>query len=100
MGSIPVAAAATSFAGVEGAPKHEKLIGIQIGAVSFLDEGVDQVLDIIQERGNVNAIFLATFTYGRGIGGRQVPGQPLPVGRDWQADLLAQERDGHPGGVR
>jgi hypothetical protein len=56
----------------------KKMIGIQIGAVSFVDEGVDQVLDIIQEKGNVNTIFLATFTYGRGIAGRQVPGQPLP----------------------
>jgi hypothetical protein len=54
------------------------MIGIQVGAVSFVDEGVDQVLDILQERGAVNTIFLATFTYGRGIAGRQVPGQPLP----------------------
>ena len=56
----------------------EKLIGIQAGAVSFVDEGVDQALDNFQNKGNVNTIFLATFTYGRGIGGRQVPGQPLP----------------------
>src|SRR5436190_905255 len=56
----------------------EKLIGIQVGAVSFVDEGVDQVLDVLQQRAAANAIFLATFTYGRGIGGRQVPGQPLP----------------------
>jgi hypothetical protein len=56
----------------------EKLIGIQVGAVSFIDEGVDAVLDNFQQRGAVNAIFLATFTYGRGIAGRQVPGQPLP----------------------
>ena len=58
--------------------KPRKFIGIQIGAVSFVDEGVDQVLDILQERGGVNAICLATFTYGRGIAGRQIPGQPLP----------------------
>jgi hypothetical protein len=57
--------------------KKEKLIGIQAGAVSFVDEGVDAVLDVFQEA-QVNAIFLATFTYGRGIGGRQLPGQPLP----------------------
>lgn len=56
----------------------DKMIGIQVGAVSFLDEGTEQVLDLLQERGAVNALFLATFTYGRGIGGRQVPGQPLP----------------------
>jgi hypothetical protein len=61
-----------------GNQKRQKLIGIQVGAVSFVDEGVDQVLDILQERGGVNAIFLATFTYGRGIAGRQVSGQPLP----------------------
>jgi hypothetical protein len=65
----------------QNAPAHnasQKLIGIQAGAVSFLDEGVEQVLDVFQEKGRVNAIFLATFTYGRGIAGRQVPGQPLP----------------------
>lgn len=56
----------------------EKLIGIQIGAVSFVDEGTDKVLDILQERAGVNALMLAAFTYGRGIAGRQVPGQPLP----------------------
>jgi len=56
----------------------DKMIGIQVGAVSFVDEGVDAVLDILQQQGQVNAVFLATFTYGRGIGGRQVPGQPFP----------------------
>jgi hypothetical protein len=55
-----------------------RMIGIQAGAVSFTDEGTEQVLDILQERGAVNTVFLATFTYGRGIGGRQVPNQPLP----------------------
>jgi hypothetical protein len=64
--------------GASGAPKSRKLIGIQIGAVSFVDEGVEPVLDILQNRGGVNALFIAAFTYGRGIAGRQVPGQPLP----------------------
>ena len=53
-------------------------IGIQIGAVSFLDEGTDKVLDILAEAANINTLFLATFTYGRGIGGRQPRGTPLP----------------------
>jgi hypothetical protein len=35
-------------------------------------------LDILQQHGEVNALMLAVFTYGRGIAGRQVPGQPLP----------------------
>jgi hypothetical protein len=55
-----------------------KTIGIQIGAVSFADEGVESVLDIVQEKAFINALFIAAFTYGRGIAGRQVPGQPLP----------------------
>jgi hypothetical protein len=55
-----------------------KMIGIQVGAISFVDEGTEQVLDIVQERACVNTLFLAVFTYGRGIAGRQISGQPLP----------------------
>src|SRR5437879_9726469 len=55
-----------------------RVIGIQVGAVSFVDEGIAPVLDRFQRDGNINALFVATFTYGRGIAGRQVPGQPLP----------------------
>jgi hypothetical protein len=61
------------------APKpKDKVVGIQIGAVSFVDEGVDPVLDILQQRARVNALFLAVFSYGRGIAGRQIAGRPLP----------------------
>src|SRR5438477_5258422 len=55
-----------------------RMIGIQVGAVSFVDEGVENVLDRFQQDAFVNTLFVATFTYGRGIAGRQVPGQPLP----------------------
>src|SRR5437762_14361718 len=71
-----VAAALPSISLADGA-KQQKVIGIQAGAVSFVDEGVDQVLDIFQQS-NIDTIFMATFTYGRGIAGRQVPGQSLP----------------------
>jgi hypothetical protein len=54
------------------------MVGIQIGAVSFRDEGTDTVLDLLREAGGVNTLFLATFTYGRGIAGRQLRGSPLP----------------------
>ena len=60
------------------APAAGKMIGIQVGAVSFMDEGVEKVLDNFQQSAYINALFIATFTYGRGIAGRQVPGQPLP----------------------
>ena len=60
------------------APKANKMVGIQVGAVSFADEGVAKVLDECQSSAAINTLFVATFTYGRGIAGRQVPGQPLP----------------------
>jgi hypothetical protein len=56
----------------------DPFVAIQVGAVSFVDEGVAPVLDILQERGGVNALFLATPTWTRGTGGRQLPGHPLP----------------------
>lgn len=71
-------AAAGLLSGVAEAQPAARMIGIQVGAVSFADEGVEPVLDIFQKSANVNTLFIATFTYGRGIAGRQVPGQPLP----------------------
>src|SRR4051812_40568260 len=56
----------------------DRPIGIQVGAVSFLDEGTDKVLDTLAELGGVDTLFLATFTYGRGIGGGPPRGTPLP----------------------
>jgi len=75
------AAGATVRSGIvpaSGPAKPSSTIGIQIGAVSFLDEGTEKVLDILQERAYVNTLFVATFTYGRGIAGRQIRGFPFP----------------------
>ncbi len=80
-----LAAAGPSF---PAAPEAgSKTIGIQVGAVSFVDEGTERVLEIVQERAGVNTIFLAVFTYGRGIAGRQVPGHPLPDHGKQEYDL-------------
>jgi hypothetical protein len=73
--STAVTAAAQAISGAQSPPK---MIGIQVGAVSFIDEGVEKVLDEFAADAAINALFVATFTYGRGIAGRQVPGQPLP----------------------
>jgi hypothetical protein len=59
-------------------PVRRTTVGIQVGAVSFVDEGTEKVLDVLQERGAVDTIYLTTFTYGRGLAGRQVPGHPFP----------------------
>jgi len=63
-----------------------KMIGIQVGSVSFVDEGVGKVLDILQEQAACDTIFLTTFAYGRGLAGRQITGYPFP-------DHGAQESD-------
>ncbi|MBK5293458.1 MAG: hypothetical protein JJE04_17515 [Acidobacteriia bacterium] len=78
-------AALSQTASAQSAPK--KMIGIQVGAISFVDEGVEPVLDNFQRRANINTLFVATFTYGRGIAGRQVPGQPLPDHGKQEHDL-------------
>ena len=84
-----VAGAGVSLAAsrTAGASVPAKMIGIQVGAVSFVDEGTEKVLDVLQERAGVNTLFLAVFTYGRGIAGRQIPGQPLPDHGKQEYDL-------------
>jgi hypothetical protein len=77
----------SSLAALAPAAPAKKMIGIQVGAVSFVDEGVEPVLDNVQQRAHVNTLFIATFTYGRGIAGRQVPGQPLPDHGKQEYDL-------------
>src|ERR1700750_1409412 len=77
------AAALPAEGGQPHAPSAEKLrsqpvIGIEIGSISFLDEGTEKVIDVLQERGAVNTLFIATFTYGNGIAGRQLKDHPLP----------------------
>jgi hypothetical protein len=81
--SLAALAAAGPLAGLSPFPGKEKadsgkMNGIQIGAISFVDEGVDEVLDIVQKRGAINTLFLTTFTYGRGLSGRQIPGMKFP----------------------
>ncbi|MDP4250765.1 MAG: hypothetical protein Q8918_11710 [Bacteroidota bacterium] len=75
----PLAGFSPLNAMTDNKPLAEKSMhGIQIGAVSFVDEGVENVLDILEKRGDINTLFLTTFTYGRGLAGRQIPGQPFP----------------------
>ena len=71
-------AGAALLAKVPTPPPGTPMLGIQIGAVSFVDEGTARVLDALHEMAAINTLFVASFTYGRGIAGRQVPNQPLP----------------------
>jgi hypothetical protein len=86
--SLPIAAMAPSslMASAQTAPapaqqaasSKNKFVAIQIGARSFVDEGVDKCLDTLHETGGVNVVMATVFTYGTGLAGRQVHGQPLP----------------------
>lgn len=55
-----------------------KTVGIQIGPDSFVDEGTEKVLDILQQKGAVNTIYLSTFSYDTGITGRMNAGDSFP----------------------
>lgn len=56
----------------------DKVIAIQIGAVSFQDEGVGAVLDTVAGRAEVNTLFLASATWNRATGGKAELGRPFP----------------------
>jgi len=60
-----------------------KMIGIQIGAPSFVDEGVEGCLDTIQQRACVNALFTMVHSYKEGLSGRTWP--PVDHGRQYKS---------------
>ncbi|NNF27734.1 MAG: hypothetical protein HKN73_10985, partial [Gemmatimonadetes bacterium] len=44
-------------------PSEERFVGIQISPISFVDEGVDAVLDTLQNRVGVNVLMLGTVSW-------------------------------------
>lgn len=54
----------------------DPFVGIQIGAISFVDEGVEEVLDILQEKAGVNAILISALSWSIGNTGRAAFGFP------------------------
>src|SRR4051812_28141638 len=47
----------------ERLPMDERFVGIQISPVSFVDEGVDNVLDTLAERAGVNVLLIGTISW-------------------------------------
>src|SRR3989454_9362821 len=72
---IAVAGVASRFPQIQ---TTNRVIGIQVGAVSFLDEGIASLLDRFQRDSNINALFVAGFSFRPGIAGRQDPWPPPP----------------------
>ncbi len=52
------------------AKSTKRLVGIQTGAVSYVDEGENKVLDNVQKLAGVNTLFIPVFAYNRGLAGR------------------------------
>jgi hypothetical protein len=49
---------------MDSAPNpHDKFVGIQLSPISFIDEGVDAVLDTLQNRVGVNVLMLGTVSW-------------------------------------
>ena len=78
IGALGGSASQGTDGGVTSPPAKNQVIGIQIGSISFLDEGTERVLEILREKACVNTLFVATFTYGNGIASRMIPGHPFP----------------------
>src|SRR5258708_9788282 len=75
---VKVSLAAAAAQHLVPAAPAAKTIGIQVGAVSFADEGAERVLDSVQQRASINTLFVATFTIGLGIARAHAPAQPPP----------------------
>jgi hypothetical protein len=75
---LPAEARSSSAPPASSPASDAPLVGMQIGARSFVDEGVDRCLDTLQRTGGVNTIMAAVFTYGTGLAGRQSRDEPLP----------------------
>jgi hypothetical protein len=62
--TMPAMARKSSFATLSG-----KMIGIQMGPHSFYDEGMENVLDFLSKKANINTLMFYTHTY-YGVGSR------------------------------
>jgi len=52
-----------------------RIIAIQLDAAGFIDEGIERVLDTVQERAAVNTLLLDVFWFSRGTSERELAGE-------------------------
>ena len=67
------------------------LIGMQVPVISFVDEGFEETVDRLNGLG-INALFVATQAFDRGVQGRQVNYRPWPATarRSWTTTTAAR----------
>lgn len=68
----------------------DTFVGMQVGAISFIDEGVEETLDTFSKLAGVNAVCISALSWSRGNAGRATGGFP---------DHGAQEPDNLQGGA-
>ena len=55
---------------------RKNVVGIQVKPFAWVDEGIDKLLDTLQEKGNVNTVFVYTYDYDPN---RTTQGGPIPL---------------------
>lgn len=55
---------------------RKNFVGIQVKPFVWIDEGIDRALDTLQEKGNVNTVFVYTYDYDPN---RTTPEGPIPL---------------------
>jgi hypothetical protein len=55
---------------------RKNVVGIQVKPFAWMDEGIDKLLDTLQEKGNVNTVFVYTYDYDPN---RTTNGGPIPL---------------------
>lgn len=55
---------------------RKNVVGIQVKPFAWIDEGIDRLLDTLQEKGNVNTVFVYTYDYDPN---RTTQGGPIPL---------------------
>ena len=55
---------------------RKNVVAIQVKPFAWIDEGIDKLLDTLQEKGNVNTVFVYTYDYDPN---RTTEGGPIPL---------------------
>ena len=73
LGAVTATACSTTQAS-EPAARKLPFIGVQIHPFSFYDEGIERVLDLLQETASINALFVYSHLYASD---QQMPAEVL-----------------------
>jgi hypothetical protein len=92
-----VAGATVAPLAARAADQPKKMIALQLDAVGLVDEGIEQVLDVVQERACVNILLLDTFWFSRGTTERELEGDRYRG--HGKRDQNSKFRGGHMGTV-